>query len=425
MQANGKLPETSPLYAPCLKRRARAGGAAARYFVVPSKDVKAGYLPKTQTIPVGFTELQAAEACRKWWGELVVWRDASENPKAVSHTISWLIDRYLGDSFSGFRRIKEKSRRSYEQNCRAIQAAKGRVPLKAITGPDLLRWHDEFGHPEAVLGADGQQVMDAWSNPVTAPEHPQRQRHMIVMLRILAKHAILIDAPDAGRLRNLLSEIEFPVPKARDVAAHREQIEAFVVQAEKDGYLSQAITTLAQFELIERRIHIIGYWEGRGRDKTWRPGWEWANIDWRGPNATWRIRYFQTKVGLVLREFELTTVPALLRLLQAVPEAERWGAVVKAERIKNKAQRLPWNERHYAEVWREIARRAGIPDSICSMDMRASGATEADATLGVSDRALKDAGGWKDTKTSDRYRRDKQRNAGEVVKLRQAAKGTE
>jgi hypothetical protein len=53
------------------------------------------------------------------------------------------------------------------------------------------------------------------------------------------------------------------------------------------------------------------------------------------------------------------------------------------------------------------------------MDMRASAATEADAVPNLSDRALQDAGGWSDPKTPQKYRRHKQRNAGEVVKLRQ------
>jgi hypothetical protein len=188
-----------------------------------------------------------------------------------------------------------------------------------------------------------------------------------------------------------------------------------VEQAQTDGYRSIAITTLAQFELIERRVHVIGYWEG----KVWKPGWEWDNIDWRGPQATWKIVYFQTKVGLVRREFDLKATPELLALLQGVPEEERWGPVIKAERQRSPELRRPWQERHYATVFRKIAQRAGVPDHIQSMDMRAGGATEAD-TPEVSDRALQDAGGWQDPKTPQRYRRDKQRNVQNVVMMRQA-----
>jgi hypothetical protein len=415
MKASGALPETSPLYAPCLKRRPRAGGKEARYFVVPVHDIEAGYLPKTMTIPAAFTELEAALACRKWWSELVAWRDQGDR-KAVSHTIGWLVDRYMNDPFSKYMKIRGKSRRGYDQNLRAIQATKGRVPLALVTGPDILRWHDEWGHPEPVIGTDGKREMDFKGNPVTRPSHPSRQRAMVVMLRILFSHAVLIDAPEATRIRGILSAIEFPVPKGRDVSANREQVNAFVKQAIEDGYLSQAITTLAQFELMERRVHIIGYFENR----QWRPGWVWQDIDWRGENPTWKIRYYQSKVGLVRREFDLNNTPELLALLKLIPEEHRVGPVIIMERQKLKDVRKPWEERYYAEVWRQIGDRAGIPQEVCSMDMRASAATEADELPGVTDRALQDAGGWNDPKTPQRYRRNKQRNAGEVVKMRQA-----
>jgi len=417
MLASGSLPATDPFHAPCLKRRPRAGGHDARYFVVPAKDVKAGYPIKTYTIPPASTELQAAEICRGHWNEVVAWR-TDHDVKPVSHTVAWLIGRYLTDDFSPFRKLREKTRRAYEGNCRIIQATKGRVPLEMISGPDLLRWHDEWGNPRPIKDAAGAEVKDAWGNVITEPEHPQRRRHLVVMLRILAKHGVLIGAPGGKNLRDLLSEIEFPVPRARDVAPTRDQVDSIVRTAKENGYLSIAITTLAQFELIERRVHIIGYWEAG----QWRPGWEWQNIDHRGPNATWRIKYFQTKVGLVLREFDLTATPELLAMLQAIPEEHRWGPVIVAERQRQKDKRIPWNDTHYTNTFREIARLAGVPDDIKSMDMRAGGATEADATTGVTDRALQDAGGWQDPKTPQRYRRNKQRNSGEVVRLRQEAR---
>jgi hypothetical protein len=42
--------------------------------------------------------------------------------------------------------------------------------------------------------------------------------------------------------------------------------------------------------------------------------------------------------------------------------------------------------------------------------------------VGVSDRELQDAGGWKDPKMPGVYRREKQRNANVVVLARQTAR---
>jgi hypothetical protein len=390
------------------------------------------YPIKTMTIPRNASEEQCAELCRKAWQELLEWRDGL-NKTRTDPTFGWLVSRFLWDDFSAFRSIKESSRRGYRQSCRIIQATIGKRHMDFVkvngkdepryTGADILRWHHQWGLPVPVMGPDGKPLKDDFGNDVTEPSAPQRQRHTIVMLRILAKHAVLINAPGAKYLFDLLAAMEFPQPKARDVSATRQDVEKLVAQALKDGYRSIAITTLAQFELIERRIHIIGWWEGK--PKVWKPGWRWSDIDHQGPNASWVIRYYQTKVGLVLREFDLKTVPALLELLQATPEGERWGPVIVAERQRLKDVRRPWTARQYAVVFRKIAERAGLPDTLWSMDMRASGTTEADGVEGVSDRMLDDAGGWQDPNTKDRYRRQKQRNAGQVVRLRQAAAGSQ
>jgi len=44
-------------------------------------------------------------------------------------------------------------------------------------------------------------------------------------------------------------------------------------------------------------------------------------------------------------------------------------------------------------VFRKIARAAGVPVSVYSMDMRSGGATEADHIPEVTDRMFDDAGG--------------------------------
>lgn len=421
-RANGVHPEGHDYHAPLLKRRSRVSGPDARVFVTPAKDVKDGYRPKTQPIPAGATELEAAFYCRKWAKELDDWRKkrAAQNPLPLKHDLGWLCDRYLTDPMSTFRNCREITRRGYEGCCKIIKADNGTDVIAALKGEDILKMHREWGKPVPVLGPDGKQLTDPWGNPVTRASKPQRQRHCIVMLRILAKHGVMIKADGYEYFRDLLSEMEFSVPKSREVYPERIEIERFVTQARKDGYHSVGRATLAQFELTERRIHIIGYWENR----QWIPGWEWAGIDCRGENASWVIRYFQTKTSQVLREFDLKLVPELLAMLQEIPEEERWGPVIIAERKRGKGARQPWKDRHFAAVFRGIATRAGLPTDFWSMDMRAGAATEADTIPGVTPRRLQDALGHADLATQNRYRRAKQRNAGEVVKLRQAARTT-
>jgi len=103
--------------------------------------------------------------------------------------------------------------------------------------------------------------------------------------------------------------------------------------------------------------------------------------------------------------------------LPLTPKEQRQGPVIICEVTGE-----PWIKRRYQEQFRTIARAAGVPDEIFSMDMRSGGATEADSVEGVTDRMLQDGGGWKDPNMPGRYRRNKQRNAGTVVRLRQAAR---
>jgi hypothetical protein len=205
-----------------------------------------------------------------------------------------------------------------------------------------------------------------------------------------------------------LMPMEFPTPKPRSKAPTYAQVDALVSKAVEKGFRSIAITTLAQYELIERRAHIIGQWH----EDAWRPGWVWESV-----TPEWVISYYQTKRGRKLRTYDLRVVQRLLGLMQETPKEQRTGPIIVSELTGQ-----PWKRRTYAEVFREIARAAGVPDDVWSMDMRSGGATEADTIPEITDRMFDDAGGWEDPDTKNRYRRDKQLNAGKVLQLRQNAR---
>jgi integrase len=61
--------------------------------------------------------------------------------------------------------------------------------------------------------------------------------------------------------------------------------------------------------------------------------------------------------------------------------SERTGAIVKGEKD------LPIRQAMYARWFRQIARKAGIPDNVWNMDARAGGATEAEES-GVALEAI-------------------------------------
>lgn len=396
-KASGALPKDHVLYAPGLKWRTRISGDIPMW-IPPGSAVKAGYLPKSLMLDRYASQYEIAEECRKQWKDLEDWRSGKTKP--VRLTISWLIDRYLTDSTSPFHKVKPDTQQSYLWESKRIRETVGEMRLDPKleggilvprrTGEDFYRWFHNWGHP------DGK------------PPTPSRATHCIAMLRTLIGYYVTIGGQGAAQLRDILSEMRFEKPSARTQTITREQVNAIVNKAEELGFRSIAIATLAQYELIERRAHIIGHWYG----DTWGDGWQWEGI-----SSDWIISYYQTKKGRVLREFDLKPVQRLLGLLQWTPKGARQGPVIICETTDE-----PWIKRRYQEVFRRVARAAGVPDEIYSMDMRSGGATEADGVDGISDRALQDAGGWQDPKMPSRYRRNKQRNARSVVEQRQAAK---
>lgn len=417
-RASGSLPETDPLYAPGIKWRARKGRDQA-YWIPPQKDQRKGYAPKSITLDPSASQEDIAARCRALWHDLETWRETlGEAP--TRYTIAWLIDRYLHDDISPYRSVQSDTQANYRQDCAAIKKAIGErridpvvadgIRTPRILGDTVMRWHTNFGLPVPLLDDNGKPVIDSEGNAVNVASAPSRARHLIVMLRGLFTYAIMLGVPGAAEQRKVLEVLTFPTPPARTKAPTFQQVDLLVNKAIEKGYRSIAIATLAQYELIERRVHIIGRWDKN--TKQWKPGWLWERV-----TDDWWITYEQRKRGIVKREFDLKTTQRLLGLMQETPKEDRSGPVIICEDTGE-----PWRKRYYAEKFREIARAAKVPDDIWSMDMRAGGATEADAIPEVSDRALQDAGGWADPKISARYRRNKQRNAQNVVVLRQKSR---
>jgi integrase len=102
------------------------------------------------------------------------------------------------------------------------------------------------------------------------------------------------------------------------------------------------------------------------------------------PGWRWRMKTSKSKYRTAA-EFDLTSYSLLYPLLEGVPHDERVGAIVKGE------HGMAVRERSYRKWFRHIARAAGIPDTVWSMDSRAGGATEAEeagATIDAIQGAL-------------------------------------
>lgn len=382
---------------PGLKWRKRVGGDVP-YWIAPAKDIKAGYEPKSVMLDATISAAEIAALCQQQWADLEAWRKDKGYTKRVRYTIAWLIDRFLTDEHSPFHAKTEGTRQSYGWECKRIRETVGDrridpklvsgVLVPGIVGQDIRNWHHKWGHPK------------------DRPPTPSRARHCIMMFRSIISYGVEIGVPGAEELLGRLRAMRFASPAARTKAPTYEQVDAIVNKAETMGLRSIAIATLAQYELIERRVNIIGQRQ-RG---IWQDGWVWENV-----SPDWVIRYFQTKKGRVLREYDLKPVQRLLGLMQETPKEDRTGPIIICE-----ATGKPWELRRYQATFRKIARAAGVADDVQSMDMRSGGGTEASLIPEVTDRQLQNAFGHADPRSKERYLRNKQHDANVVVDLRQA-----
>jgi hypothetical protein len=163
-----------------------------------------------------------------------------------------------------------------------------------------------------------------------------------------------------------------------------------------------AIGVAAQFELALRQKDIIGEWTPAvpgtpnsfylGKEM-WVGGFRWENI------PGWKLR-IKTSKNRAAARFDLTNYPLLFPLMEAVPQDRRAGAIVTGE------HGLPVRERSYRKWFRAIARAAGIPDDVWSMDSRAGAATEADEA-GADFKAISDMLTHAEPRTTVRYIRSR------------------
>lgn len=391
--------------APGLKTRKRVGGDVY-YWVAPAADILRGYQPKSRALPKNLSPDERAKVCQAQQEDLNKWREGTRQ-LAEKYSFRWLIRRYTTDPHSPYHAVKGKTRDGYDQMLKIIDGALGPdrfdpilergVYRPRILGHDVRQWHADAAKPKMVKGKMGKP-------------RPARARYVMTVLRLLASYGVEIGAPGAEGLRELLSVIRFKVRPARTAAPTRDQVIAISNSAIGMGFQSIAITTMAQFLFTERRISIIGEWEG----DQWRPGWVWQNI------VNWVISYNQNKTGVVERVYDLRDTPALLELLQAIPEDRRVGPVIVNEKTGK-----PWRYRNYIAVFRKAARAAGVPDDVWSMDLRAGGATEVGAIQGITRDDLKAAGGWKSDAMAARYDRGSKVRAQKVVRLRSPMVGTD
>lgn len=359
-------------------------------------------------LPRDADEDTRASLCRDYTAKLQAWiselpADRKDyRPRAqYDGTVRGLCRLYQEHPDSPFHEVRPNTRRTYCDSLKIIEATVGARAIRYLTTLDVRRWYK------------------AWKEPKepNARERVDRAHDAVSMFRTVLRFGAALRKKECGELDRELAMIRFEKGGAREQEMTYAHATTFIRQALElgaagvipaDRGLAMAIGTAAQFELLLRQKDIIGEWDSPSLDGNWTGFFTWERI----PGWRWRMKTSKSKYRAAA-EFDLTRYAMLFPLLDQVPHAERRGAIVKGE------HGLPVRERSYRKWFRQIARAAGIPDDVWSMDTRAGGATEAEES-GAALESIQNAMTHSKAQTTLRYIRTRSKKIADVADARAA-----
>jgi hypothetical protein len=373
---------------------------------------------RTVRLPQKASEEELGELCRLYTAQLLKWvaeraagKDALPRYDGTVYSLSQIFQRHPESSFCA---VKQNTRDSYVDSLKIIEATVGARVVRNLTVLDVKRWYREWKKPKMKGGA----------------EHIKRAHDAVATFRMILRFGFALGFDECGKLAERLKTVLFEKSGAREQEMTYAQAAAFVRKALEmgrsgvfpwDRARSMAIGIAAQFDLLLRQKDVIGEWTPSmpdvpgaiydGAGEMWQGRFRWENV------PGWKLRLKTSKTRSAI-EFDLQNYSLLFPLLESVPLHERSGAIIKGE------HGLPIRERSYRKWFRQIARAAGIPDEVWSMDSRAGGATEADEA-GADLKAISDHLTHAETKTTVRYIRRVQKRTATVAEARNRKRAAE
>lgn len=395
---------SDPLYAPGISWSGKNPERRYAQWKCPPKYVKAGYaITKVKLDPPGSPDDQhqadRALRCRDLTREMLKWYDEQDKPKVNPEIWKYLIARYQSDEYSPFQEVKANTRAGYIQQLAKLEDAIGHTKIDGMS-------FEVIKTIQKALASKGRSVSYI--------------HRFFNTLRRVANYGKVLKIPAAREVADVLSEMRFQNSAARQVSPTRDQVYSIIRAADSEGMEHFALGIMIQFEFALRAVDVRGQWlktdEKEGgiirNGKRWQDGLTWDMLD---PDLT-RMTKLISKTRKSLPEpyeFDLRSVPEIReRLLNARPLAAV-GPVILA-----KKGGLPYTVTGWSHAWGRLRKKAGIPENIWMMDLRAGAMTEA-KNLGADPYMLRDAAQHKEVSTTDKYSRGRSEGANTVVKLRQ------
>jgi hypothetical protein len=348
-----------------------------------------------------------SDFCTTMQNEMLVWGRGGIEPAEFTGTIASLIACYRTDPDSTYHKLRYKSRVNYDVNLKRLEKDAGDTLLTDIKARGLLRWHEQWS-----------------SNGRVAMGHS-----MIAMLRSLFKFGktILEDA-ECERLKGVLHDMRFPMPKPRSEIVTAEQVNAIREIARQRGLPSIALAQAFQFECALRQKDVIGEWVPhpepgisdvkRGQEK-WLCGLRWNEID-----QNLILTHITSKrqkelvvdlkwAPMVMEELALAYPGFAAGRRELLPGS---GPIIVSERTA-----VPYSATQFRRTWRILAKAVGVPAGVFNMDNRAGAISEA-TNSGAPLESVRHAATHSDIATTQRYSRDGIKKTADVQRFRVAGR---
>jgi integrase len=372
--------------------------------------IKAGFTPKWVNLACFANNESALLArCQRLTAEMHDWLSGRRGHELIfDGTVGSLMHFYQVEPNSPYHRLASASRPSYDSYIRKITANVGARRIDRLDGRDLSRWHDEWSKPDE---EDGKP-------------HIAGARTTMAVLKAALSFGISCRLPACAELKLILQQQRFPTPRPRIEAPTAAEIIAARMAAHDLGHPLAALAYALQFEGVIRQSDVIGQWVPLA-DKTpsliINGGLKWIGPMWAQVDEYLILRYTPTKTAFTSGAqvvLDLRKLPMVMEELANVPDEARRGPLIVSPKTG-----LPYVYERYRDLWRAVAKRAGIRREVWDRDLRAAGITEGRQAAAPTDDMAKVAGHASKRTTARVYDRDRLEAARRVAKARVAHRG--
>jgi hypothetical protein len=422
------------LETPGLVWRQRKDGPIALWL--PRSDLVARGYPKTTYRLWSSTALTPTEPTRQEWEEISArcerhqfemlrWARGDErtDPKSVfDRRVRSLIRLYQTHDKSKFKKLRYGTQIDYARRMRVLDETVGEVIVDRITWLDIIRWYEEFETPD----------------PGGRPKKAMARLLMKILKQVFLFGSLAL--PETTGCAKVVAIMESMADQQMFASGRRKRKEfltypqavAFCEMAHHEGFDSIALAEAFQFECGMRPKDMIGEWVPRsepgvteifsGQSK-WLMGARWEEVD---EDFIWKHRLSKSvhRDGIMDPEsgdtelYELLEFPLVRRELERIAPLHRANFPALGPMIVSEGTGLPWSASRFRDRWREIARKAGIPDNVQNRDSRAGAATEADVIIGVPREKVKRMLGHSKEDTTAIYQRESMEIRTEIARAR-------